>query len=458
MKKYVKYLLFFIILALGLFVGCSEEPKEDDKPVEEPCKHEECEWVWEEEAKCNKNNTMYYTCLKCGEVLDEKEEFKDHELVETREEPTCTENGLIHAECKNCTYKYNKVLSATGHDYEVKIEKEATDTEYGIKYEECATCHTVGKRYEYVNNGFSSHGKLRVVGTKLLDENNNVMVLAGLSTHGLQWAGKFVNLNTFKALRNEWGINVMRLSLYPEEGGYSECSETKKEELYQLVASGIRYCTELDMYVIVDWHMLGENFHTEDAVEFFDRISKEFKDQNNILYEIMNEPSRGATWANCKAHANACIPVIRNNQPNAVILVGNPSFSADLVSVANSPLDYDNIMYTFHFYAADNCMTDKITTAIKKRIPVFISEHGGMDADGNGSVDFNSLNKWYKVIDDNKLSFVAWNLSNTKGDASIFKPTTTTLDDLSDDLLKPWGITYRDRVRKYFGLPVKTTN
>lgn len=462
MKKYLftLNLILFCLLFVVFLSSCEDEPT----PPVEVCEHSECSWVWEEDARCNQNNMKYYICDKCGKIIDSKEEFKDHELVEDVIDATCTEKGTIHITCKNCNYVSNKKTDALGHNYVYVIDKEATDEEYGLRHRECTRCGDKGEIIEYVNNGFSRHGALRVSGINLVDKNGDMMRLVGISTHGLQWAGKYVNLSTFQNIRDSFGINVMRLALYPGERGYCTSTKERAEELYQLVVKGIEYCTALDMYVIVDWHMLGadttvdgdENplYYKNESIQFFDRITKEFSDHENILFEIMNEPSGDTTWADCTEYANAVIPVIRKNMPKAIVLVGNPRWSADLVSVAKAPLGYTNIMYTFHFYAGDNTDTGKIVNAIKAKLPVFISEHGGMDADGDGNMNYNSLKKWYEVLDKYNLSFVAWNLSNTKGSASMFKTTTSTLDDFSDELLKEWGVYYKQRVREIVGLPV----
>jgi len=462
MNRINKTCLYLLILLMIVLVGCGQT---EEPPAPYVCPHENCTWVWEEEAKCNRKNYMYYTCDECGMQLDEKEEFKEHELVETTTDAKCTEKGTILITCKNCSYNTIKTLSALGHDFEYVIDQEATATAYGIRHRECTRCHEKEESHEYVLNGFSSHGELKVSGTDLVDANGDKFRLVGVSTHGLQWAGQYINTSTFENLRNTFGINCMRLSLYTGEGGYCTSTDEKAKSLYNLVVEGIKICTALDMYVIVDWHMLGadetvdgdENplYYKKEAVGFFDKITKEFKDYKNILFEIMNEPSGDTTWADCKTYANTIIPVIRNNMPNAVILVGNPKWSADLVSVAKDPLKFGNIMYTFHFYAADNCETSKLTTAIgTKKLPVFITEHGGMDADGDGKMNYTNLTKWYSVLDQYNLSFVAWNLSNTKGSASFFKTTTTTLDNFDDELLKEWAVYYKKRCRTVMGLPV----
>ncbi len=50
----------------------------------------------------------------------------------------------------------------------------------------------------------------------------------------------------------------------------------------------------------------------------------------------------------------AVIPVIRENDKDAVIIVGTPTWSQDVDQAAASPISgYKNIMYAFHFYAGN---------------------------------------------------------------------------------------------------------
>ena len=180
--------------------------------------------------------------------------------------------------------------------------------------------------------------------------------------------------------------------------------------------------------------------YLEEAKEFFSYMSEYYKDQDNILYEIMNEPNGSTTWADCKKYANEIIPLIRKNT-DAVVLVGNPKWTADLNSVMKDPLvGYNNIMYTYHFYAASHTSTTQVVKAYDAGFPVFISEFGFMESSGDGNVSETNGEKWKKVLDARNISYVAWNISNSKGSASIFKYNTSNLSDVSDSNLKVWGI------------------
>lgn len=462
MKKIRITLVLMLLLVLTL-VGCGDGGEIINPPL---CLHEHVSWVWDEDAKCGKTNMMYCYCDDCGIMVDQKEELKEHKFVTSTVEATCTERGYTQTTCENCNYNKKEYVDALGHDYIEIIDKEAKTNEYGIKHTECSRCHDKSEEVIFVNNDFASHGALSVKGTDLVDENGEKFRLAGVSSFGLQWQPEYINETTLSNLKNSFGINVIRLSMYTAENGYCTGGEKQKQIMYDRVVNGINIATKLNLYVIVDWHMLGaddnciedENplYFKEEAKEFFDRITLQFSDHENILFEIMNEPSGSATWADCKKYAEEVIPVIRENMPDAIVLVGNPLWTSDLESVAAKPLKgFTNIMYSFHFYANDNCMTSKISTANKKGLPVFVTEHGGMEASGDGEINYTSLEKWYTILDRYNISFVAWSLSNLHTTSCMFKTGSKDIYSVDDSNLKEWGIYYKKRVRSVMGLPVE---
>ena len=135
--------------------------------------------------------------------------------------------------------------------------------------------------------------------------------------------------------------------------------------------------------------------------------------------------------------ADEVIPVIRNVDSDAVILVGTPNWSSDLDSVVEAPLDYDNIMYTYHFYAGTHKSSARntLTDALDAGLPVFISEYGFVSADGDGSVDTKEAAKWQDIIDEYQLSSCIWNLSNkAEGSALISSDCDKTADWEEEEL------------------------
>lgn len=290
----------------------------------------------------------------------------------------------------------------------------------------------------------SACGALSVNGTQLVDENGNPVQLRGISTHGLAWFPSYVNGDAFKQFREDWNVNVMRLAMYTHEnGGY--CTDGNKDNLKNIIYNGVQYATENDMYVIIDWHVLQEqnpNRYKEEAKKFFEDMSNRYKDNNNVIYEICNEPNGGVSWSEIKSYAEEIIGVIRANDENAVILVGTPNWSQRVDEAAKDPITgYDNIMYTLHFYAATHKddLRNTMVNAINDGLPVFVSEYGICDASGNGSLDKNSAQKWVDTMNEYGVSYVCWALANKNESAALIKSSCSKTSQFGDDDLSESG-------------------
>lgn len=295
------------------------------------------------------------------------------------------------------------------------------------------------------------YGGLHVSGTKLLDAKGNQVQLKGVSTHGLAWFPDYVNKEAFKTLRDDWGANVVRLAMYSAEyGGY--CSGGNKENLKNLIHKGVTAATELNMYVIIDWHILSDgnpNTNKSEAIKFFDEMSAKYDSYNNVIYEICNEPN-GADWnSQIKPYAQDVISTIRKNDNDALILVGTNTWSQDVDAVIGNELSDHNVMYTLHFYAAthkDN-IRNKLTTALNAGIPVFVSECSICDASGNGGIDYNSANTWLDLMNKNKISFIGWSLCNKAETSAVIKSSCNKLSGWTQDDLTDAGKWFRTAIR-----------
>ena len=255
------------------------------------------------------------------------------------------------------------------------------------------------------NNPLQAHGALCVKGTQLVDKTGKPFQLRGVSTHGLNWFPEYVNAYAFASMKNDWKINCVRLAMYTAEGD-SYCEGGNKENLKNIVSQGVEYATDLGLYVIIDWHVLHDldpNKYKADALAFFDEMSAKYADYDNVIYEICNEPNGGTSWDQIKSYANEVIPVIKKNNPDAVIVVGTPNWSQDVDIAAKDPITgYDNIMYTIHFYA-DTHRDDlraKMKTALDAGLPVFCTEFGICDASGAGANNMTEGNAWIRAMND----------------------------------------------------------
>lgn len=293
------------------------------------------------------------------------------------------------------------------------------------------------------DTAFGKHGKLSVKGADLVDASGEKIQLRGMSTHGIAWYPDYVCEETFTAMRDEWNTNCIRLAMYTHENlGY--CSNGDKNYIKGLVDKGVELASKLGMYVIIDWHVLNEGSpltYKDEALKFFEEMSKKYAGYGNVLYEICNEPNKGADWSKVSEYANEVIPVIRANAPDSVVIVGTPTWSQDVDKASAKPLSFDNIMYTLHFYAATHkdFLRDRMEKCIKNGFPIFISEFGICDASGNGKVDITQADKWKDLIEEYNVSYMCWNLSNKDEASAVIAPGCTKLSGWSDDELSEEG-------------------
>ncbi len=237
------------------------------------------------------------------------------------------------------------------------------------------------------------NGKLHVCGVNLCNQYNQPIQLRGMSTHGLQWFWNCYTDAAVDVLANEWKSDVYRAVMYVQEGGY----ETNPAEFTRRVNTIVDQATARGMYSIIDFHTLtpgDPNYNLNNAKTFFAEDSKRNANNNGVIYEIANEPN-GVDWATIKRYADQVIPVIRANDPDAVIIVGTMGWSSLGVSgggtyqdIVNNKIADPNTMYTFHFYAASHL--DNYRQAVTNAsavLPLFVTEFGTVTYTGGGTYD-----------------------------------------------------------------------
>lgn len=300
----------------------------------------------------------------------------------------------------------------------------------------------------------SQHGQLSVKNGQLVDKSGKGYQLRGMSTHGLTWFPEFVNESAFKTLRDDWNTNVVRLAMYVDEWGNGQCYMGNKSGSLELLEKGVDICIKLDMYVIIDWHVLNPgdpSKYTNEAKSFFETVSKRYAKYPNVIYEICNEPNGGASWSgNIKPYAEKIIPVIRKNAPNSVIIVGTPTWSQEIDKPLSDPLSYKNVMYAFHFYAATHAgLRSNVENCVAQGLPVFVSEFGTCDASGGGANDFNETQKWLSYFDKQGISYCNWSICNKDETCSVLRPGTSANGNWSESNLTENGKWMRNWLKKH---------
>jgi len=290
------------------------------------------------------------------------------------------------------------------------------------------------------------HGRLKVEGTQLLDEHNHPYVLRGMSLGWSCFWPRFFNAGVVDWLYKDWNCSVVRAAMGVEpRGGYIDDPAGSKALIEAVVDGAIKS----GIYVIIDWH--SHHVNLEEAKAFFGEMAAKYARYPNIIYELFNEPAE-ADWPQVKAYAEAVIKVIREKDPDNIILVGCPRWDQEIQLPAADPIKgYRNLMYTMHFYAGTHkqWLRDRTDAAIRTGLPVFISESAGMEASGDGPIDYKEWQLYIDWINKNNLSWITWSVSDKNETCSVLNASASSTGHWKDSDLKESGVKIRAYLRGY---------
>ena len=294
----------------------------------------------------------------------------------------------------------------------------------------------------------SYYGALHTQGNKIIGaKNNQQAMLRGISLFWSDATGNPYYKNTvINWATDNLYIDVFRFAMgiqyYDSDGGTREPLISSNsymgapEGLMNLLDNMVAAAIENDVYIIVDWHSHRAHQETSAAQTFFTKVAQKYKDVPNIIYEIYNEPVNGSggNWSNIKTYANTISSAIRK-YTNNLIIVGTSNWSQNPQEGANNPVSATNVAYVFHFYAATHTKgsySGNVSSALSK-VPVFISEWGTTNADGDGSPNANNTNEWTSYMEQNLIPNCNWSFrqltshTDGKSEKSAFFDGSTPL-------------------------------
>jgi endoglucanase len=284
------------------------------------------------------------------------------------------------------------------------------------------------------------NGQLKVCGNRLCNKNNKAIQLRGVSGHGPQWFPSCYSDAAIANTASTMGADLFRIAMYVNEGGY----DTDPAGFRSKVDNYVDAVSRNGMYAMIDWHILERGDPNEMrnialAREFFEYMSRKHNARNNVIYEIANEPNgESVNWPRIKLYADQIIPIIRANDPDAVIIVGTPRWSSlglsgapapgmAISDIVNNKISDANTMYAFHFYAASHQDYHRDNLALAAdQLPIFVTEFGTTSFDGNGALDLVSTDKYMTLMAQKKISWAVWSYSDDFRSSSVLKQNTCT--------------------------------
>lgn len=160
-----------------------------------------------------------------------------------------------------------------------------------------------------------------------------------------------------------WGANLVRFPVHP-----AAWRRTGEEAYLQLLDKGIELAGSLNMYVVIDWHSIGnlctekyqaQGYETtkQETSAFWNTISKRYgKNPTVAFFELFNEPTTmdgklgECSWSDWKKINEDLIAVVRGNGAEAIPLVAGFNWAYDLTPIATNPVNAEGVAYVSHPY------------------------------------------------------------------------------------------------------------
>lgn len=202
---------------------------------------------------------------------------------------------------------------------------------------------------------------LKVTGNVFTDETGDTVRMTGVSFSDpdkLEREGQW-NLRYFQEAKR-WGCNIVRFPVHTYTWRYR-----KAEEYLKLLDQGVEWAAQTGMYVIIDWHAIGNlpgdkyphfNYATDwkETVKFWKTIAGHFKGNPTVaFYELFNEPTdveRPLSWEIWRPMMEQLIDEINIVDDGKIYLVAGMNWAYLLDEVLENPVARRNVAYVTHPY------------------------------------------------------------------------------------------------------------
>jgi len=161
----------------------------------------------------------------------------------------------------------------------------------------------------------------------------------------------------------EFGATLIRIPVHPVPWRIRT-----PEKYIKLLDQAVDWCTELKMYIIIDWHSIGNlgmelfqdpMYYTtrQETYEFWRTIAMHYKGNNTVaFYELFNEPTLASgrlvsmSWSEWKKINENIIHLIRSYDTERIPLVAGLDWAYDLTPILIEPIEAEGIGYVSHPY------------------------------------------------------------------------------------------------------------
>jgi endoglucanase len=245
---------------------------------------------------------------------------------------------------------------------------------------------------------------IAVKGNRFVNPRGETVVFRGLALSDpaeLVKKGKWGRRHFEEA--RKWNANIVRIPVHP-----ADWRRIGEAEYLKLLDQAVQWSGELGMYVIIDWHTIGNMltgvYHLpmyqtsrDETYRFWYTVAERYKGNPTVaLYELYNEPTNRdgnmgpMPWAEYRQLIEGLTSMIQKINPRAIVLVAGFNWGYELTHVRFDPVRAANVAYVTHPYPQKRRENWEATWQadwgyLAEQYPIVATEFGFMQDGERGS-------------------------------------------------------------------------
>jgi cellulase (glycosyl hydrolase family 5) len=298
---------------------------------------------------------------------------------------------------------------------------------------------------------------LKVVGTKILNNKGEPVLLRGVNTASLEWSsdGQGHILQTVNTAIHDWRVNIIRLPLSQDRWFGHGPEQTNGYQAYrELVHQVVETCATNHCYIILDLHWsdcnewgtnIGQHSMPDlNSVAFWKDFAPVYANNPAVLFDLYNEPHdvswdvwlhggivkdkpnnprAGQTPRTYEAVGmQRLLDTVRATGAKNVVVAGGLDWAYDFSGILEgrqlSDPHGNGVIYANHCYDNKGDSVDIWIAKMEKAsatLPVIVTEFGGNSGPSKMVPSDNWLLHVLQALNDHQWSWTAWDLHPSAG-------------------------------------------
>ena len=268
---------------------------------------------------------------------------------------------------------------------------------------------------------------IMVKGNKFINAEGDTILFRGLAfadPDKIEADGRWKK-EIFQSLK-DLGANLVRIPIHP-----IAWRNRTPDKYLKLLDQAVNWSTELGLYVIIDWHSIGnlkaglfqDPYYITSLTEtlnFWRTIAQHFSGNNTVaFYELFNEPTLyngqlgRMTWSEWREINEEMIELIRAFDKETIPLVAGLDWAYDLTPLNYDPVNAEGIGYVSHPYPHKRTPPyepkwDEAFGFAAARYPVFATEFGFTLGDLSMKDNYEYGKAIIRFLEDRGISWAWW--------------------------------------------------